>query len=229
MSVRKSKQDPQIRDFVIQNVGQHPVNIVPFAVEKLGVPRATVNRYVNRLVKDGVLEAVGATRARRYSLRNIQTELFHIELNDKKFSEDAILRETVFAQLGDIPQNIRDILWVGGNEMINNVLDHSNAKHLDIDFGRNAAGVWMRIYDDGVGVFEKIRKEFNLLDARHALLELSKGKLTTAKKEHSGEGIFFTSRMFTTFMLNSRGLVFMRKMEESDGWLFEDKEFRGFL
>jgi anti-sigma regulatory factor (Ser/Thr protein kinase) len=228
MSGRKPRQDPRIKDFIIQNVDQHPVNIVPFAVEQLGVSRATINRYVSRLVNDGILEAVGTTRARQYSLRDFQTDSFHIELSDKKLSEDIILRDTVFANLERIQDNIKDILWIGGNEMINNVLDHSNAKNLYIDFGRNAANIWIRIYDDGVGIFEKIRKECHLLDARHALLELSKGKLTTAKKEHSGEGIFFTSRMFTSFILDSRGLIFMRRMEDSDSWLFEDKEATNF-
>jgi hypothetical protein len=220
-----SRKDPKIRDFIIRNVAQHPGGIVPFTVERLGLSRATVNRYVNRLVKDGVLEADGATRARRYVLRDIESDTFRIKLDRKdELSEDVILRETVFSRLGDIPNNVKDILWIGGNEIINNVLDHSNANNLYIDYGRNAANIWLRIGDDGVGIFEKIRKECNLLDARHALLELSKGKLTTAKKEHSGEGIFFTSRMFTTFILDSRGLIFIRRMEDSDSWLFEDKE-----
>jgi hypothetical protein len=46
---------------------------------------------------------------------------------------------------------------------------------------------WM---DHGVGIFEKIMKHFNLADAREALLELSKGKLTSDPRNHSGEGIF---------------------------------------
>lgn len=75
-----------------------------------------------------------------------------------------------------------------------------------------------------MGIFEKIRAECNLIDARHALLELSKGKLTTARKFHSGEGIFFTSRMFHTFILDSRGLVFIRTMEDHASWLFEDRK-----
>lgn len=228
MTARKSRHDPNITNFIVQNVDRHPASIVPFAVERLGISRSTVNRYVNRLVKEDVLIATGATRARSYHLRDIQTGSFRIRLGKEKLEEDVILRDTVFARLGDIPANVWDILWVGGNEMVNNVLDHSGAKNLNIQYGKNAVHVWLRISDDGVGVFEKIRKECNLLDARHALLELSKGKLTTAKRAHSGEGIFFTSRMFNTFTLESRGLVFVRTMEDSDSWLFEDKEATDF-
>ncbi len=224
----RSKQDPKIRDFIIEHVDHHPRGIVPLTVDQLGVPRATVNRYVSRLVKDGILEAQGATRARFYKLRNLQTNSFHIEIHEN-LAEDIILRDTIVPLLEGLPENIVDILWVGGSEMINNVLDHSCAKNLNIEFGRTAANIWLRISDDGVGVFEKIRKECNLIDVRHALLELSKGKLTTSPRNHSGEGIFFTSRMFSTFVLDSRGLVFVRVMEASDSWLFEDDKADDFF
>jgi len=35
------------------------------------------------------------------------------------------------------------------------------------------------IGDDGIGIFRKIHDELGLLDERHAILELAKGKLTT--------------------------------------------------
>lgn len=52
----------------------------------------------------------------------------------------------------------------------------------------------MYLRDNGIGIFRKIQREKNLLDERHAIFELSKGKLTTDPKRHTGEGIFFTSR-----------------------------------
>ncbi len=39
----------------------------------------------------------------------------------------------------------------------------------------------------------------HLLDERHSVLELSKGKFTTDPSRHTGEGIFFSSRMFDDF------------------------------
>ena len=41
-----------------------------------------------------------------------------------------------------------------------------------------------------------------------AICELFKGKLTTDKENHSGEGIFFTSKMMDTFLIASSGKVF---------------------
>ena len=64
----------------------------------------------------------------------------------------------------------------------------------------------MAIYDDGVGIFKKIQNALSLLDERHAVFELSKGKLTTDPARHTGEGIFFSSRMFDSFDILSGGV-----------------------
>ena len=58
-----------------------------------------------------------------------------------------------------------------------------------------------------MGIFKKIQKALDLLDERHAILELAKGKLTTDPKHHTGEGIFFTSRMFDEFTILSGGVL----------------------
>ena len=77
----------------------------------------------------------------------------------------------------------------------------------------------MNIIDSGIGIFEKIKKDFDLPDAQSALLELSKGKLTSDKKRHSGEGIFFTSRMFDEFYIHSGNLAYLKVRNDQDGWL----------
>ena len=64
------------------------------------------------------------------------------------------------------------------------------------------------VIDDGEGIFRKIRRLCNLDDERQALFELSKGKLTTAPDNHTGEGIFFTSRAFDEFEIDSKGVRF---------------------
>jgi formamidopyrimidine-DNA glycosylase len=79
--------------------------------------------------------------------------------------------------------------------------------------------------DDGVGIFNKIQKKYNLDDPSHAILELAKGKLTTEPDSHTGEGIFFTSRMFDTFMISSGKYFFA---SHKNDLLFEnDKDETG--
>ena len=78
------------------------------------------------------------------------------------------------------------------------------------------------VRDYGVGIFKKLQTVYGYGDPRDALLELSKGKLTTSSQAHSGEGIFFTSRMFDAFHIHSGSLLFGRmNLISSDDWLIE--------
>ena len=61
----------------------------------------------------------------------------------------------------------------------------------------------------------------NLLDERHAIFELSKGKLTTDPRHHTGEGIFFASRMFDGFDILSGGVYFSHDFSHDEDWLLE--------
>lgn len=77
------------------------------------------------------------------------------------------------------------------------------------------------VVDDGIGIFRKIARALDLPDERLALLELSKGKLTTDPRRHPGEGVFFTSRMFDRFAIESAKLVFDHDVAEPADILFD--------
>jgi hypothetical protein len=72
----------------------------------------------------------------------------------------------------------------------------------------------------------KIQLAFNLDDERHAILQLSKGKLTTDPKKHSGLGIFFTSRMFDCFAILSGGLFFTHESNRQTDWFMPRDQFK---
>jgi len=83
------------------------------------------------------------------------------------------------------------------------------------------------VIDDGIGIFRKIQRDCDLNDPRHSILELAKGKLTTDPENHSGEGIFFTSRMFDRFIIISKGLYFSHNEPDEDWLLEHDIEING--
>jgi len=60
----------------------------------------------------------------------------------------------------------------------------------------------------GVGIFQKIKDHFSLSNLDEAICELFKGKLTTDERNHSGEGIFFTSKMMDGFFIYSSEKIF---------------------
>ena len=56
----------------------------------------------------------------------------------------------------DLPQNIFSICHYGFTEMLNNVLEHSRSKNVNIHCTQNEFQTLFEISDDGVGVFEII-------------------------------------------------------------------------
>ena len=57
-------------------------------------------------------------------------------------------------------------------------------------------------------IFKKIKDHFQFDSLDVAVSELFKGKLTTDANNHSGEGIFFTSRILDVFAAISDGKIF---------------------
>ena len=104
--------------------------------------------------------------------------------------------------------NALSIWSYGFTEIYNNVVDHSGSDTVWIEVEKTALTTNVVILDRGIGIFTKIKTALDLLDERHAVLELTKGKLTTDPASHTGEGIFFTSRMFDMFSILS-GEVFL--------------------
>jgi hypothetical protein len=108
--------------------------------------------------------------------------------------------------------------------MFNNAIDHSEGSRIRVEIRGTAATTEMIVSDDGIGIFRKIQNRLGLLDERHAILELSKGKLTTDPTRHSGEGIFFTSRMFDSFDIVSGGVSFSHTFDEENDWIRDNAQ-----
>lgn len=143
-----------------------------------------------------------------------------------ELAEDVVWRNDIAAALGQLPDNVMNIWHYGFTEMFNNAIDHSGSPDIHVRIRKTAASTEMVVWDSGVGIFKKIQSELNLLDERHAILELSKGKLTTDPSNHSGEGIFFSSRMFDNFDILSGGVYFSHKFAKEEDWILEQEQFR---
>ncbi|WP_218920082.1 STAS-like domain-containing protein [Chondromyces crocatus] len=201
---RKATSPPagELETFILQQVLEHPDDIARITAEHFGITRQAVSRHLKRLVEEGKLQASGATRSRTYDLAILSEDAFSLDVSPA-LDEHEVWRARVSSLLRGLPKNVEAICHYGFTEMLNNVVDHSEGRSVTIAVRRTAASVVILIRDDGVGIFRKITKALDLSDERLAVLELSKGKLTTDPRRHSGEGIFFTSRMFDTFYLAS--------------------------
>lgn len=135
--------------------------------------------------------------------------------------EDKVWREHIRPLMDGVPQNVLGICQYGFTEMLNNAIEHSEGQTVHVVVRRTDEAIQMEIADDGVGVFRKLTRDLQLDDERHAILELSKGKLTTDPQHHTGEGIFFTSRVFDQFLIRSGRLRFTHSSLNGD-WLVEN-------
>lgn len=220
MARRVYARGEDICRFIVEHVEAHPADIARFASSHFNISRQAVNKHLQRLVAEGSLKSEGNTRNRAYQLAPL-AEWAHIYELGPETQEDVIWTDDIRSALGDLPENVMNLWHHGFTEMFNNAIDHSEGRRVIVRIQRNAASTEMLVNDDGVGIFRKIQREKRLLDERHALLELSKGKLTTDPRRHSGEGIFFTSRMFDTFQIMSSNTFFSHKLGDAADWLTE--------
>jgi len=212
----------QIRRFIVEQVTAHPGDIAKVTAKRFGITRQAVNKHLTNLVNEGALIAEGRTRQIAYKLCPLAswTKKYSLKAG---LAEDTVWREDIVSQLGQLPANVMSIWHLGFTEMFNNAIDHSGARTITVQIEKTAdyADVW--VLDNGVGIFKKIQDALGLADERHAVLELAKGKLTTDPMRHSGEGIFFCSRMFDRFAIISGGTYFSHDFGNAEDWIMEAK------
>jgi hypothetical protein len=142
------------------------------------------------------------------------------EILGATFSEDEIWQQRVKSLLAGWPENVVHICAYGFTEMMNNANDHSGASSVHVEIDISNMLIILQIVDAGVGIFRKIADSLVLENERHAIFELTKGKVTTDPDRHTGEGIFFTSRMCDRFAILSSTLLLAHSQDKD--WLLED-------
>lgn len=98
------------------------------------------------------------------------------------------------------------IATYGFTEMLNNAIDHSQGSRVISQVWFTDDEIAFRVTDDGDGVFAHLSSGLQLATPLEAVAELTKGKRTTWRERHTGEGIFFTSKVFTEFRISANGL-----------------------
>lgn len=217
--VKVQRRSEAVRNFIIANVTEHMRDIVAVTAARFGLTRQAVNKHIHKLIAQQLISAQGNTRNREYRLCPGKTATLTFDL--KGLQEDVVWREVSESRLRDLPDNVLDIWNYGFTEMLNNAIDHSQGSLATITIEKNPAFVDVRITDNGVGIFRRIQKIMGLRDERHAVLELAKGKLTTDPRNHTGEGIFFSSRMFDKYVILSGGVHFSHEFNKPEDWILE--------
>ena len=197
----------KIRDFIIKEIENHASDIVPLVAKEFGFSRQRAHVYVAREVANGTLIKVGENRWTRYFLAGSKNIEFSIKIKPG-LAEDLVWSKYVKPMLISYSENVRNICNYGFTEIFNNAIDHSGGTSIFVNVKVDEKNVNIIIMDNGVGIFQKIQKALHLESMREAILHLSKGKFTTDPSKHTGEGIFFTSRMCDSFSIMSDDLYY---------------------
>jgi len=206
-----------IKKYIITNVSDNPNQITQQTCEHFGITKPTVLKYLKELDRDRIVEKTGSNRYPKYKL--VQTKK-RWEYKNVDLEEDIIWRNDISPYLKSLNANVRDICQYGFTEMVNNVIDHSESDNIVIWLIYDFLNVEFRIIDGGIGIFRKIKRDLGLERSNQAILELAKGKFTSDPENHSGEGIFFTSRVFDIFAIISHRLNFFGS-GNVDGMIWE--------
>ncbi len=200
-----------LRRSILAAIAQDGGNVAARLAGQHGVSRQSASAWLAKLKQEGLVASAGVGRGVRYRLVTLaQVRQVYPRAG---LHEDRVWRESIAPRLGDLPANARDIWHYAVTEMVNNAIDHSGSKRVTVKLLRDALNTTVYVADEGEGIFLKIQRALNLYDPREAILELAKGKLTTDPVHHTGEGIFFSSKVMDAFDIRSGTLHFMH-----DGW-----------
>lgn len=179
-----------------------------------GLSPQSVYRYLSILESENKVTKKREGKRNRYQLVD---SAYYFVFPVTGISEDVVWNQSIKPLLADLPEIAFKNCNYAFTEMLNNAIDHSEGTHIDISISINAFRVSILIADNGVGIFTKIADAMKFEEKRFAVLELAKGKFTTAPDSHTGEGIFFSAKAVDLFTILSDDLIFTSSS-------FEEKE-----
>ena len=224
-----------IKDLILKHLKKHQEVKITEIVKKTGFSRAYIHRFFKELQDEGKIILVGRTNRARYVLATPKNILASKSLSlkrilvNKNLLEDAVLRDIKreTAIFDKLRKNVADILDYAFTEMLNNAIEHSRSKKILIQIEKADKLIKFKVNDWGVGIYNDIKRKFRLKNIFEAIELLLKGKQTTVPETHTGEGIFFTSKVADKLIIESSGkkLIFDNKID--DVFVRDIKKFKG--
>ncbi len=201
-----------IKNLILKKITKQGKISISDIKKETGFSSAYINRFLKELKDDGKIILIGKSNRAHYILAgggNINPKKAILNaryiLVNKNLHEDEIL-DKIKKDTGitlDLPKNTVSVIEYAFTEMLNNAIDHSKSKKIDVIVDRKDSFIRFNVSDKGIGIFNSIIKKYNLKNELEAIQELTKGKLTTVPERHTGEGIFFTSRAVDKLMIQS--------------------------
>lgn len=196
MSFQEEKRE-SIKRYMLDKLRKDDTSFIQKTMENFGISITTVKRYIKECVTDEILKEDKDTKT-GYSMISVMKDFTYTQ--DGNLSEDRIFYEDILPLLQSMSKEARNIWSYVFMEIMNNAIEHSQGQNISCHIMQDYLYTEISITDDGIGIFNNIQKNLSeklgtKASIQDAILELHKGKFTSNPACHSGEGIFFSSKM----------------------------------
>lgn len=210
MSFTDEKRE-EIKKYILRKIAIDDKDFISKTMDNFGISITSVKRYLKETINDAIIE-LSETAACGYQLiekKFCQT----VSIADEQMEEDQLFELYVVKYLAECNVAALKIWQYTCTEILNNVIEHSRGKSLYIEVVVNTLYTQVVIVDDGVGTFRTLLEYMSANGWKNpreedAIVELYKGKITSNETCHSGEGIFFSSKMVDDFILWSDAQIY---------------------
>jgi anti-sigma regulatory factor (Ser/Thr protein kinase) len=184
-------------------------------MQRLGLSRRRALTLLRQLEQLQWLQTSGPARHPVYGPGAFRQVVQHYALAG--LQEDQVWRRD-FAPCFDLPPEVAQMARHACTELLNNAVDHSGGQAVTVSLRQTPLQLQLLVSDDGCGLFARLAGHFDLPDPRLAMLELSKGRLSTAPQGHSGLGLPFTMRLADVMSVHANRAAFQRRAWEQQPW-----------
>lgn len=205
----------QLTLWITAAANEHGQHLPAYVEERTGASHRATLAALRRLVEANWLTREGPPRRPVYGPGTLRQVVRSYTLH--QLQEDVIWQRD-FAPHFALPRAAQRKVQHGFTELVNNAIDHSGGTSVTVSLRQTPAHAQLLVSDDGCGVFSKICDTYELSDAQHAMLELSKGRLTTQPQAHTGRGLFFSSQLADVFDIHANGQAWQRRAWDGHGW-----------
>ena len=193
----------------------HPHDLAAHLTQRLSVSRRTAVKTIARLIETQWLVQHGTPRRPHHAPGLLRQVVQRYPLAGL---DEALPWSRDFAPYFTPPANVMRMAQHTFGELLNNAIDHSGGSSVTVSMRQTPAHLHLLVSDDGCGLFDKVSQSFQIDDPSMAMLELSKGRLTSDPERHTGRGLFFTSRIADVLDLHANDTAFQHRAWQRHRW-----------
>lgn len=211
MSFQEVKRE-SIKRYMLEKIRLDDMEYVQKTMYNFQISVTTVKRYIRECLDHQIIIEDSKAEC-GYRLQK-QEYCFQYSMKED-FDEDDVYYMDIAPLLRDVSSEARRIWRYAFMEMMNNAIEHSGCENIYCRVVKDVLYTEISITDDGIGIFKNVQKYLTAelgkkVTYQDALVELYKGKFTTASENHSGEGIFFSSKAMDEFAIWSEDAVYVQ-------------------